>query len=176
MEKGQKNNSGIESALERDRPQDWSFNKANESVAEWLNYCLMGKRNQLEGPSGLRGAAARAVLGGKGVARSRWVPPQGGRSPAAPIRSQPRSCSVACSLSLSKHPTFPHFSPAQAAGCQPSLCSTLSAPSPASTDLRSAAVLARKKEIELVSPGGHTRGLGLAKEKGTPSRFKIHGE
>nr|XP_013052121.2 transcriptional regulatory protein AlgP-like [Anser cygnoides]XP_013052122.2 transcriptional regulatory protein AlgP-like [Anser cygnoides]XP_013052124.2 transcriptional regulatory protein AlgP-like [Anser cygnoides]XP_047927144.1 transcriptional regulatory protein AlgP-like [Anser cygnoides]XP_047927145.1 transcriptional regulatory protein AlgP-like [Anser cygnoides]XP_047927146.1 transcriptional regulatory protein AlgP-like [Anser cygnoides] len=36
-----------------------------------------------------------------------------------------------------------------AAGCQPSLCSTLSAPSPASTDLRSAAVLARKKEIEL---------------------------
>nr|XP_027300955.2 microtubule-associated protein tau isoform X1 [Anas platyrhynchos]XP_038024350.1 microtubule-associated protein tau isoform X1 [Anas platyrhynchos]XP_038024351.1 microtubule-associated protein tau isoform X1 [Anas platyrhynchos]XP_038024352.1 microtubule-associated protein tau isoform X1 [Anas platyrhynchos]XP_038024353.1 microtubule-associated protein tau isoform X1 [Anas platyrhynchos]XP_038024354.1 microtubule-associated protein tau isoform X1 [Anas platyrhynchos] len=36
-----------------------------------------------------------------------------------------------------------------AAGCQPLLCSMLPAPSPASTDLRSAAVLARKEEIEL---------------------------
>lgn len=146
------------------------------SVAEWLNYCLMGKRNQLEGAFGSQRHCCQRCAGREGGGEVLGVSPQGGRSPAAPIRSQSRSCSVALSFSLSKHATFPRFSPAQAAGCQPLLCSMLPAPSPASTDLRSAAVLARKEEIELVSPGGHTRGLGLAEEMGTPPRFKIHGE
>lgn len=37
--------------LERERPRDSSFNKANESTAEQFNYCLMGKRNLLAGLS-----------------------------------------------------------------------------------------------------------------------------
>lgn len=37
--------------LERERPWDSSFNEANESIAEQLNYCLMGKRNLLAGRS-----------------------------------------------------------------------------------------------------------------------------
>lgn len=62
------------------------------STAERLNYCLMGKRNQPVGPSGLEGKAAGTAVevGSKGqppvregrVARSQQVPPQGDWSPA----------------------------------------------------------------------------------------------
>lgn len=76
--------------LERERPRDSSFNEGNESIAEQLNYCLMGKRNLLSRLSaatlpglGQRGELGAALAPEGGVAnqhpgdpRSRRVPPQ----------------------------------------------------------------------------------------------------
>ncbi|XP_075632273.1 uncharacterized protein LOC142605208 isoform X4 [Balearica regulorum gibbericeps] len=94
-------------------------------------------------------AAHDALLGDLQPPENSPVPPGATAEPEA----QPsQACSDICAAPETspgaRHP--PGSSETEpAAGGQHQLCSTLPAPSPVSTDLRSAAVLARKEEIEL---------------------------
>lgn len=110
--------------LERERPRDSSFNEGNESIAEQLNYCLMGKRNMLSRLSAamLPGLGQRGELGAAlapegrvanqhpGDPRSRQVPPRGDQSLASNWYWQPQfGPNLAQSLSPSKRLTLPRL-------------------------------------------------------------------
>lgn len=61
--------------LEREQSRDSSFNEANETIAEWLNYCLMGKNNLLAGLLG----RCRQDWGGAGGEGQLPHPRKGGK-------------------------------------------------------------------------------------------------
>ncbi|KAM6191883.1 uncharacterized protein WM294_012231 [Sarcoramphus papa] len=122
---------------------------AGEVGAE-LCPCSRGRQHLPSGAGGAKAEAARDVLlGGLQPSENSQVPPGATTEPEA----QPsQACSDICvapetSPGTQHPPGSGETEPA--AGGQRRLCSTLPAPSPASTDLRSAAVLARKEEIEL---------------------------